>query len=227
MKNNRYIISLGGSLIVPGEIDIRFLREFKKIIEREVAKGKKFLIITGGGRTARRYAEAARNLRMLSRNDLDWLGVHSTRLNAHLLRTVFRKHAHARIITNPRKTERAVEPIIIAAGWRPGSSTDHQAVLLAKKYGIKNILNLTNIDYVYDKDPNKYKNAKAYKQISWHDFRKIVGNKWDPGSNTPFDPVASRVAAKLKLTVVILNGGRTNDLNNYLSGKSFKGTVIS
>lgn len=223
----RYIVSLGGSLIVPDQIDGKFLSGFKKIIDRQVKQGKRFLLITGGGRTARRYAEAARALKALNRTDLDWLGIHSTRLNAHLLRTIFRVHAHPRIITNPHRTERAKEPIVIAAGYRPGWSTDYVAVLLAKKFGIKTILNLSNTDYVYDKDPRKFKNARAYKKISWHDFRKLVGNKWDPGANVPFDPVASKLAQKLKIKVVTLNGRQLPNLENFLENKIFKGTIIA
>ncbi len=223
---NRFVISLGGSLIVPDEIDVKFLREFKKIIEAQIKPGKKFLLITGGGRTSRRYSEAAKVLGDLNPDDLDWLGIHSTRLNGHLLRTIFRKNAHSRIITNPHRPEAANEPIVIAAGYRPGWSTDYDAVLLARKYQSTTVLNLSNIDYVYDKDPKKFRDAKPLKQISWHDFRKIVGNKWDPGLNAPFDPVASKLAEKLRLKVVVMNGKKLNNLKNFLSGKKFNGTVI-
>lgn len=225
-SSDRYIISLGGSLIVPDQIDDKFLAEFKKVIENHVRQGKKFLIITGGGKTARRYAETARKLHALNPDDLDWLGIHSTRLNGHLLRTIFRKYAHPRIITNPKHMEKANEPIIIAAGYRPGWSTDYVAVLLAKKYGIKTIINLSNIDYVYNKDPNKHTDAKAYRNLSWHEFRRLVGNKWDPGANLPFDPVGSKLAEKLGLKVIMLNGKPLANLENFLRNRKFKGTII-
>jgi uridylate kinase len=223
----RYIISLGGAVIVPDEIDIRFLQGFKKLIQAEIKKGNKFLLITGGGRTSRRYSEAAKALGDLSFDDLDWLGIHSTRLNGHLLRTIFRKEAHERIITNPHRPEKANEPIILAAGYRPGWSTDYVAVLLARKYDSQIVLNLSNIDYVYDKNPSTNKDAKPLKEISWSDFRKLVGHKWDPGLNLPFDPIASRLAEKLKLKVVVMNGKNLPNIKNFLEGKSFKGTIIS
>jgi uridylate kinase len=227
MSNNRYIISLGGSIIVPGEIDVPFLQQFKTVIEAELKKGKKFLIVTGGGKTARRYIEAASKLGDLDPEDLDWLGVHSTRLNGHLLRTIFRKHAHAKILTNANEQETWKESILIGAGGRPGNSTDYQAVVFAKKYKANVILNLSNIDYVYDKNPNKYKDAKPIKNISWKDFLKIVGDKWDPGMSAPFDPVASAFAAKHKFKVIVMNGKSMKDLRSFLSGKPFKGTIIS
>lgn len=225
--NKRYIISLGGSLIVPDEIDVNFLRRFKALIELEVKKGKRFLLITGGGRTSRRYSETAKALGELNPDDLDWLGIHATRLNGHLLRTVFRKQAYPEIITNPFDKRKIEAKIIIAAGYRPGWSTDYDAVLLARKYQADAVLNLSNIDYVYDKDPRKLRNAKPIKQISWRDFRKLVGDKWDPGQNAPFDPVASKLAEKLKLRVVIINGKNIANLKNFLAGRKFKGTVIS
>lgn len=225
-KNNRFIISLGGSLIVPNEIDVGFLKKFKQIIESEIRKGKKFVLITGGGRTSRRYSEAAKALGMHNHDDLDWLGIHSTRLNGHLLRTILRFVAHPTIVTNPHIKEKAKEPVLIAAGFRPGFSTDHDAVILARQYGIKTVLNLSNIDYVYNKDPKKFKSAKPLTHISWKDFRKLVGDKWDPGLNMPFDPVASKLAEKLKLKVVIMNGKNLTNLKNFLSGRSFKGTMI-
>lgn len=223
----RFVVSLGGSLIVPDEIDADFLIKFKKIIEVEVRQGNSFLLITGGGKTSRRYSEAAKKLHALNSDDLDWLGIHSTRLNGHLLRTIFRKLAHPRIIKNPHHKEPASEPVIVAAGYRPGWSTDYVAVLLARKYGANVVLNLSNIDYVYNKDPRKFKDARPYTLLSWPEFRKIVGSKWDPGLNAPFDPVASKLAQKHKLTVIIMNGKNLANLQRFFAGKSFKGTVIT
>ncbi len=223
----RYIISLGGSLIVPDEIDTKFLKDFRAIVSAEIKRKKKFLLITGGGRTSRRYSEAAKALGELNPNDLDWLGIHSTRLNGHLLRTIFRKVAHPQIIDDPNRKVKGNEPVLVAAGYRPGWSTDYVAVLLAKKHGGRVVVNLSNVDYVYTKDPRKFKDAKPIKEIAWKDFRKIVGNKWDPGLHLPFDPVASKLAEKMKLKVVIMNGKNLPNLKNFLDGKQFKGTVIS
>lgn len=219
------IISLGGSLIIPSDIDVSFLREFKELIVRFIRK-KKFIIICGGGKTARIYQRAAAELAKLTADDLDWLGIHATRINAHLLRTIFRKYAYPRVIRNPEDKIKLNKPVLIAAGYKPGCSTDYDATLLAKNFGVKILLNLTNTDYVYDKDPGKYKDAKPLKQMSWKEYRKIAGNKWDPGLNLPFDPVAAREAENLKLKVIIMNGKNIKNLNNFLSGKNFKGTVI-
>jgi uridylate kinase len=221
-----YVISLGGSLVVPEDIDVLFLKEFHSLILKHVKKGSRFIIIVGGGKTCRKYQNAASQVAKISPEDLDWIGIHSTRLNAHLLRTIFREVAHPVIIKDPSKRIRTNKRVIIAAGWKPGFSTDHDAVLLARNFKSRAILNLSDIDYVYDKDPDLDKNAKHFEKISWKDFRKIVGNKWNPGINKPFDPVASREAQKLGLMTVIMNGRDFANLESFLDGKNFKGTTI-
>lgn len=224
------IISLGGSLIVPNEIDWKFVKNLKKVIEKYIRKKYRFIIITGGGKTARKYIEAAAKMENITDEDKDWIGIHATRMNAHFIRTVFRKYAHPRINKNPHGMEdfyNFKEPILVAAGWRPGFSTDYDAVVIAKYFKVKNILNFSNINYVFNKDPRKFKDAKPIKNISWENFRKMVGDKWHPGLNAPFDPIASKLADESKLEVIIMNGNNLRNLDNYLEGKKFRGTIIS
>lgn len=222
------IISLGGSLIAPpGGLKVEFLKKFKKLIVGLVKKGRYFIIVCGGGATARNYQAAARQLGKLTDEDLDWLGIHATRLNAHLMRAIFRDWAHPAIIKDPTRQQPWREPLLVAAGWRPGCSTDYDAVLLAKQYGAKEIFNLSNIDYVYDSDPRKNPAAKKFPRLTWREFRKMFGEKWDPGANVPFDPVAAREAQKLRLTVYVLNGANLVEVKKSLLGKNFQGTVIS
>jgi len=229
MNKKMIVISLGGSLIVPEEIDWKFLKQFKKIIEGKIKKGFRFIIVTGGGKTCRKYQAAAKKITKLTSDDVDWIGIHSSRLNAHLIRTIFRNYAHATINTNPYDLEsflKAKESILVAAGYRPGNSTDYISILLAKHFEVKKVANLSNIDYVCDKDPKKHKDAKKIKEISWVEFQKIVGEKWDPGSNVPFDPIASKLAAKENIEVSIFNGKKISNFQKYLDGEKFTGTVI-
>ena len=216
------VISVGGSLIVPDSIDINFLLEFKKII---LNQNKKFIIICGGGKTARRYQEAAKNIVPSLKDELDWLGIQATILNAYLLKTIFKEKACKKIIRNPNEKVNFNEDILIASGWKPGFSTDYDAVLLSKNFGIKKLVNLTNVDYVYNKDP-KFKDAKPIKEISWKEFRKLLPNKWEPGLSTPFDPVAAEEAEKSGLEVIVMNGKKLKNLENYLNKKEFIGTKI-
>jgi uridylate kinase len=226
-KRGTIVLSLGGSLIVPDGIDIVFLKKFMALIRKHVRAGKEFIIICGGGRLARNYQGAAADITKLTRDDLDWLGIHATRLNAHLLRTVFRHEAHPQVIKNPLKDPLPKRAgIIIGAGWKPGCSTDYDAVLLAERMGATTMINLSNISYVYDKDPRKHKDAKRILRMSWKDFRKQFGSRWDPGLNSPFDPVASKHAEKLGMRVIIAEGKDLKNVDRILSGKTFKGSVI-
>jgi len=221
------VISVGGSLIVPEAIDTDFLYAFKNIIDREVNKGKKFIIICGGGKTARNYQKAGQKVTKLRSSDVDWLGIHSTRLNAQLLKTIFLPNVEEVIVNDPNEDISFKKPILIAAGWKPGWSTDYDAVLLAKRFGAKKMINLSNIDCVYDKDPKKFFDAKPILQITWKEFRKLIPKKWDPGLSSPFDPIASREAEKSGIEVAIMNGEFLEQLNNFMYDKPFDGTLIS
>lgn len=224
------VFSVGGSLIIPnGGIDITFLKKFNEFIRKHVKKGRRFLIVVGGGTTARHYISAGKGVvGEISDEDLDWLGIHATRLNAHLFRTIFKDIAHPRIIKHyDRKLAHWVEPIAIGSGWKPGWSTDYDAVVLARDYKASVIINLSNIDWIYDKDPKKYSEAKPIKKTTWSQYSEIVGDQWIPGTNAPFDPVASQLAKKLGLTVIITNGNHFENLANILNGDNFKGTVIT
>lgn len=222
------VISLGGSLIAPKKgIDTEFLKSFRTLIRRRIKKGERFIFVCGGGATARQYQHAAKGLGRLTREDIDWLGIHSTRLNAHLVRAMFNGDAHESVVTNPNDPPRFRESILVAAGWRPGWSTDYIAVLLANEFDAEVVINLSDIDRVYSADPKKDKNAVPLDKVSWAEFRKIVGDKWDPGANLPFDPVASKRAQKLGLTVMMVKGQALKDVSAALAGKKFEGTVIS
>ena len=226
-KRQPVVVSVGGSLIVPDQIDTNFLSSFKSIVLEKVSRGFSFVIIAGGGKTARRYMEAANAVTPLSRQDLDWIGIHSTRLNAQLLRNIFVGYAHPQVIKNPMIDIDAEEPILIAAGWQPGCSTDYDAVLMAKNLGAERLVNLSNIDYVYESDPRKNPDAKRIEKIAWPAFRALIPAEWDPGLSSPFDPIAAKEAEALGLEVAIINGATLEEFSNYLEEKPFKGSVIA
>jgi len=228
---DKIIISVGGSLVVPnGGIDTNFLSKFNSFIRAQLAKNKnrQFFLVIGGGTTARHYRDAGRIVlgHELTHDDLDWIGIHTTKLNAHLVRTIFRDVAHPYILKHYEIIRKVTEPVVVAAGWKPGWSTDYDAVLLCEDYGSKTVINLSNIDKVYNKDPRKFKDARSYDKISWPNFRKIVGDKWIPGINAPFDPVAAKKAQDLGVKVIVMDGAHLENLENFLNGKKFVGTTI-
>lgn len=228
MQDNILVLSVGGSIVVPGgEINVEFLKGFKKTLAAQAKKGWKFVIVVGGGGTCRTYQRAAKEVTRVTPEDLDWLGIHATRLNGHLIRTIFRDIAHPVMYKDPtRVPTRFKETVLVAAGWKPGWSTDYVATRIAKRIGAGMVLNLSNVDTLYDKDPNKHKDAVPICEIGWKDFRKMVGDKWDPGMNAPFDPIASRLAHNAGIQAVLLNGTNLKNIDALLDGKNFIGTVI-
>jgi len=234
MNNNNFketiVLKLGGSLIVPnGGLNIPYITKFYSFIKKQVReKNRRFLILIGGGKLSRHYIKAGSEItgHELKGEDLDWLAIHVTRLNAHLFRTIFRDIAHPRIISDYDIIEKTQSPVIIAAGWKPGWSTDYDAVILANDYNIKKIIKMCNMDYIYEKDPMIYPNAKRIEKMTWNRLQKIVGTKWVPGKSMPFDPIATTLASKSDLTVCFLHGLDLENAERAIDGKSFKGTII-
>lgn len=227
-KREYVVVSVGGSLIVPDAIDTSFLSRFQHLISMKTREGRSFYVIAGGGKLARRYQDAAQEVRGdLDREDLDWMGIHSTRLNAHLLRTIFKEDAQPRIVKNPTRKLHARDSVVVGAGWKPGWSTDYCAVMAAKNLGATKLVNLSNIDYVYTADPRKDPSATKIEHISWGEFRKLIPSEWDPGLSSPFDPVAAKEAEALGIEVAIINGEKLDEFEKYLAGEPFIGTVIS
>ncbi len=234
-KNNqkdRVVISLGGSLIFTDQgLDTEFLSEFNKFIRKKLADNNsyQFFIITGGGKVARQYRDVSKEVLgpMLTSEDLDWLGIHTTRLNAHLIRTIFRDLADPAIIKDYENLKEAKAPVVIGAGWKPGWSTDYDAVLLCEKYKINTVMNLSNIDRLYDKDPKQFPDAKPIDKITWKELRQFVDQEWRPGMNVPFDPIASKKAEKLGLKVALLKGNDLDNLDKYFKNNKFIGTIIT
>jgi len=228
MYYNPYrIISLGGSIVIPPEgFNIEFLKKFRELILKRVELGEKFILVIGGGSTCRKYQQAAREVTEASAVDLDWLGIYGTHLNARFVGLLFNGLAETELIINPTKKIKSKKSILIAGGWKPGCSTDYDAVLLAKTYGAKELVNASNINYVYTADPKKDANAKPLPQLTWSEMQKIVGDSWTPGANLPFDPKAVKTAAKLKLKVSFVKGTDLAEFEKVLSGEEFAGTVV-
>jgi uridylate kinase len=222
------LIALGGSIICPqpGKINTVFLKKFKKTILKLIKKGYRFIIVAGGGKICRLYQRAATKIVKLSFEDADWLGIHTTRLNAHLLRTIFRESAYPVVLGEPKKPVKNNWRLLIAAGWKPGWSTDYIAVLLAKRFKVKKIIDAGNIPFVYNKDLLKYKNASPIKKISWKNYQKLIGTKWIPGLAAPIDPIAAKLARKLKIPALIIKGTELKNLEKVILGQKFKGTII-
>ena len=150
----------------------------------------------------------------------------ATRLNAQLVKSCFGDLCRNDVVYDPTAPIEFKGRVLLAAGWHPGFSTDNDAVLLAEKHGAKTVINLSNIEKVYTDDPKTAPSAKPIDEISWKDFRKMVGDEWVPGKNCPFDPVASKKADELALTVICAGGKNIPNIKKILDEKDFIGTKI-
>ncbi len=132
------------------------------------------------------------------------------------------------MITNPDEILDAPKnvQVIIAAGYRPGASTDLRAIQIAERVGAKKVVNLSNIDYVYTADPRTNPEATPIKNISWSEFRKLIPSEWDPGLSSPFDPMAALEAEVKDIEVACINGDNIEELKKYLDNEEFTGTLI-
>ncbi|HII71747.1 TPA: UMP kinase [Candidatus Woesearchaeota archaeon] len=219
------VISLGGSIVVPDKIDIMFLKRFRKLIMEHVKKGHRVVLVVGGGRPCRLYQEAAGKLVHATTEDKDWIGIMATRLNAELVRVMFKDVAYHRVIYDPHEKVKTDKKVIIGAGHKPGCTTDYDMAVLAKGMKADLLINTTNVDYVYDKDPRVHRDAKKIEHTTWKEFNRMF-KEHKAGIHAPFDPVASRFAEKTRLTVAIVNGRNLANLKRLLDGKRCKGTVI-
>ncbi|MBP6888660.1 MAG: UMP kinase [Candidatus Pacebacteria bacterium] len=226
MQKNPIIISVGGSLMVPDSIDIQFLANLKLILEEQIKKGERFILITGGGKVCRRYQAVVNEFNNNSQLDADWMGIHVTILNANLLKLILKEHVHDKLIGDPTIKHPWHSPILIGAGYEPGHSTDYDAVCIANTYNVKKIINLSNIDYVYDSDPRVNPHARKIEKMKWEEFLEIIPKKWSPGLNSPFDPTASQLAYENGVEVAMINGEQLERLVDYIEGREFIGTKI-
>nr|QQK87222.1 uridylate kinase [Treponema denticola] len=227
------VLSVGGSIVAPDKPDFDFLDKFSKTIRNWLLQdsSRKIIMVIGGGAPARDYQNAYRKVCDLrkapAKNDeADWIGIMATRLNAQLVKAVFEDLCPTPVVYDPTTVDMFGGQILVAAGWKPGFSTDNDAVVLAERFSGNLVVNLSNIAKVYTDDPKKNPEARPIDSISWEDFIKIVGTEWVPGKNTPFDPIASQRAQKAGIKVICAAGKDIENLENILNGKDFKGTVI-
>jgi uridylate kinase len=224
--NKTVVVALGGSIVHPDEIDTNYLKDLKKFVAPLTKKGMKFVFVIGGGALARRFQNAAAAVAHVTDDDKDWIGIHATRLNAHLLRTVFRDVADPVVIDARGRVKVLMHPITIAAGWRPGWSTDYVAAQIAADFGARAYIIAGKPAFVYSGDPSVIKGAKPLLGLSWKEYRKMIPAKWIPGFHAPVDPIAAKLSDERGLRAVIINGKDLGNFRDLLNGKEFQGTIV-
>ena len=227
MQKRVVVISLGGSLIIPDEVDLSFLRKFRETIKKNANKYK-FVIVCGGGSVSRRYISALRE-EGKSEYLQNLAGISVTRLNARFMAYFFGfdpkfgiPHDMKHIANLLRK-----EGIIFCGALRyaPNQTSDATACRLAAYLG-SDFINLTNVRGLYDKNPMKFKDARFIPSATREQLAKIVmAIPQKPGMHGPVDHTAMKIILKDKLKVYIL-GRDAKQLDNFLKGKKFIGSII-
>ena len=221
------VISLGGSLIIPKEIDFNFLHKFKKAI-RKLYKTHKFVVVCGGVSIARTYISTLKEEGKKGK-ELSLAGIRATRMNALFLMQFFGKEANDFLPKDMKDINSLIKKnnlvICGALRYKENETSDGTAAHLAH-YLKTDFINLTNVKGLYTKDPKKHKNAKFIKKISWKNFNLMAGKiKFKPGQHFVLDQEAAVIIKKYKIPTYIL-GKDLRQMENLLKGKLFAGTII-
>lgn len=224
-----YVLDLGGSIVNPGTLDEEFLLGFQALIKEYIAQGKTFGIIVGGGYITRLYQDFLRSYFEVTNEDLDMIGIRPTKLNAELVRIIFKEYAYPKVVEEPNEqlSQAGEYNVLVFSGWKPGWSTDYVAVLVAKRFGATALLSLSNTKGIYALKDGKPQEGQLIGQLSWQAYEAMIGGQWLPGMKVPFDPVATKQARQNKLKVIALDGRDLSNFKKCLDGQAFVGTTIS
>ena len=220
----KIVLSIGGSVILSEDVNFSFLEKFGSLLTK-LSKQYKIFLVAGGGRLARTYIKLGREL-SLDEKTLDELGIETTRVNAKLLANIV-KVANKKI---PFTVDEAIKmggSIVVMGGTTPGHSTDMVGAEIAEKSQATRFIIATNVDGIYDKDPNKYNDAKQLKEVAIEDLIKKYGTEWDTaGKNIVVDGPALDIIQRAKITTFVANGKRLDQLENAITNRTFDGTII-
>ena len=225
----RVVLKLGGSLLYAeaDEIITDRVKAYAETIKSLVKDGNEFVIVVGGGKPARVFISAARTLGA-SEAQCDWLGIKMARHNAELLCAALGDTAYPKIAESLDELEVAMGfgKVVLMGGLTPGQSTNAVAALAAETVGANMLLNATNVEGVYDKDP-KLSGAKKLDVVDITQLKEILsGGGTRAGEYRHFDPVAIRVVERSKIKTVIFNGNTPENLLKLLKGESVGTTII-
>ncbi len=220
-----YVISVGGSAIVPGKIDTDFLRNLRKTVDK-LKKNNRLVLVCGGGKIARDYIKAAEDL---STSDAMacLVGIRTTKLNATLVSLVIHGNIDMpdSLLEIKKDLERKNVVVVGALGFQPDMTSDATAAQIAEYLDAEMFINLTDVPGLFNKDPNKYDNAKFIPRISFDDFWKIVSRiKFKAGQHFVLDQSGAKIIRRAKIKTIIVKG--LKNLENVVLGNKFSGTVI-
>jgi uridylate kinase len=221
---NTVVVSVGGSIVISDEPNIQYLQNLASVLKR-VSNTCQLYVIVGGGKIARRYITLGRDLGF-DEDHLDQLGIDVTRVNARVIAYLLGT-SNTEIPHTTDEAMKVKKPIVIMGGTDPKHSTDTVGAELAEKTRAVRFVNATNVDGIYDKDPNKYSDAIQLKEVSIDTLITQYGTSWGTaGKNIFMDEPALAIIKRSKIPTFVVNGKRLEQLEKSLLGQSFDGTRI-
>ena len=214
----RIVIKFSGKVFAME--NAKLLKDYARFLIK-ISKAYQPIIIAGGGKIARHYINHARSSGM-DESTLDELGIEISRLNAKLLIYALKGKAYPHPPTTLKESQQAVESglIVVAGGLHPGQSTNGTAALIAEKINADQFINATDVDGIYDSDPNKNKKAKLFKQIDMKNLKKILIHEDSvAGGYDLMDIVALKIIERTKIKTRVIR----SDIKNL--EKAIKGQI--
>ncbi|MFX1514096.1 MAG: UMP kinase [Promethearchaeota archaeon] len=223
-----YVLSTGGSIINPGTIDVKYLKGLAALLSEMVEKGHKFVIVCGGGKTARDYAFAAKELGA-TEGEADLCGIAATWINSQLVRTLLKQYAPLNQPSSIKEVRDNLQTysIEVCGGFLPALKTDEDAAIIADLLGADYIINMTDVRGVYDTDPRKNPNAKLLDSLTYKEFYKIIGGIGiGAGAKAPFTLIATQICERSEIKILVIDGKNLENLRAFYEGKKVEGTIV-
>jgi uridylate kinase len=203
---DRVVIKLSGRVFS----DEAAAYELKKyaIMLSEISDKVQPVVVTGGGKLARHYISTARSFGS-DEASLDIIGIEVSRLNARLLILALGDQAYPAVPEDLEQVSKAVtcnsSRVVVTGGLHPGQSTNATAALIAEKVKASKFLNATDVNGIYDSDPNKNKGAKLFKEITVKKCIELLGSEDSAaGAYDLMDIVALKVIERSKIPTLVL-----------------------
>src|SRR5919198_5676939 len=203
-RRKRVVIKLSGS-IFSQNAKKDSIKRYAKMLS-DISNKVQPVVIAGGGEIARHYINLARNLGS-DEASLDIMGIEVSRLNAKLLMVALRDQVYPQVPTDLEEVAIAAETgkIVVVGGLHPGQSTNATSALIAEKVKASRFLNATDVNGIYDSDPNTNKNAKLFKEITVKKCMEILGTTSSmAGTYDLIDIVALKVIERSHIPTRVL-----------------------
>ena len=222
----KIVVAIGGSILIKDYDSSRF-KEYSKLL-KELAQEHEIFVVVGGGKPAREYISVVRDLGA-GEAQCDDIGIEVTRINAKLLLSALGDAAYQRV---PHNFQEALEfassgKIIVMGGTEPAHSTDAVSAILAEYVNADKLINLTSVDGMYTKDPNKHDDAELIHEITASDLLDFLNDKdMKAGTYEFFDTTAVQMIKRSKLDTVIANGFEPENLIKVINGENIGTKII-